>query len=104
MGRRHLTGLAALYASSFCNVELAVVCDSIGGMPTSWLMRRPSCWGGARRFTDLGEMAWAMPEIQGADVPTDTGSHHIVACACLEAGLHVQCEKPLALTSVAATR
>jgi predicted dehydrogenase len=43
-------------------------------------------------------MVQAMPEIEGADVPTDTGSHHQSATACLRAGLHVQVEKPLAIT------
>jgi len=39
-----------------------------------------------------------MPELLGVDVVTEAASHHRVAAACLEAGLHVQCEKPLALT------
>src|SRR2546430_2760099 len=43
-------------------------------------------------------MVRAVPELQGAAVVTDAGTHHVVASACLEAGLHVLCEKPLALT------
>src|SRR5512138_2031244 len=99
MGRRHLTGIAALYRSSFRNVDLVAVCDlnrqnaeDLADEAAQQLGRRP------RTFTDLREMARAMPEIKGADVVTDTGTHHRVATACLEAGLHVLCEKPLAIT------
>ena len=49
-------------------------------------------------FADIGEMAREIPDLRAADVTTDTGSHHAVATACLEAGLHVLCEKPLAVT------
>ena len=99
MGRRHLTGIAALYRSDFRNVDLVAVCDlnrqnaeDLADEAAEQLGQRP------RVFTDLREMARAMPEVQGTDVVTDTGSHHRVATACLEAGFHVQCEKPLALT------
>lgn len=99
MGRRHLTGLAALYRSDFRNVDLLAVCDlnrqnaeDLADEAAQQLGARP------RVFTDIGEMARAMPEIQGADAPTDTGTHHRVATAVLEAGLHVMCEKPLAIT------
>jgi predicted dehydrogenase len=43
-------------------------------------------------------MVTAQPDLQGAVVTTDSGSHHLVASAALELGLHVLCEKPLALT------
>lgn len=99
MGRRHLTGVAALYRSDFCNVELAAVCDinernaqDLADEAHELLGHRP------RVFTDLNVMAKEVEGLRGADVPTDTGSHHRVATACLDAGLHVQCEKPLALT------
>jgi predicted dehydrogenase len=37
-------------------------------------------------------------ELDGADCPTDTGSHHNAATMLLDLGLHTMCEKPLALT------
>ena len=99
MGRRHLTGVAALYRSDFCNVDLVAVCDinqqnaeDLADEAKAALGKRP------RVFGSVTQMVEAMPEIQGADVPTDTGSHHISATACLKAGLHVQVEKPLAIT------
>ena len=99
MGRRHLTGLAALDRSDFCNVELVAVCDinqrnaeDLADEAERALGKRP------RVFTSIAEMVRAMPEIQGADVATDTGSHHRVATECLRAGLHVMVEKPLAIT------
>ncbi len=99
MGRRHLTGVAALYRSDFRNVDLVAVCDinaqnasDLADEAAQQLGQRP------RVFTSLPEMVQAMPEIRGVDVPTDVASHHLVAGACLDAGLNVQCEKPMALT------
>ncbi len=99
MGRRHLTGLRALYRSSFHNVELAAVCD-VNRQNAEDLADEAAHLLGARPavFTEVQTMARALPDLRGADVTTDTRSHHVVACACLEAGLHVQCEKPLAIT------
>ena len=99
MGRRHLTGIAALHRTDFRNVDLVAVCDlnrqnaeDLADEAAGYLGRRP------RVFGDIGEMARAMPELAGADVVTDAAAHHKVAVACLEAGLHVMCEKPLAIT------
>ena len=99
MGRRHLTGIAALHETDFCNVDLVAVCDlnrqnaeDLADEAKGYLGRRP------RVFAEIGEMVRTMPEIRGADVVTDVAAHHKVAVACLEAGLHVQCEKPLAIT------
>src|SRR5207244_13137672 len=90
MGRRHLTGLAALYRSDFCNVELVAVCDinqqnaeDLADEAKESLETRP------RVFTSIKEMATAMPEIQAADAPADTGTHPAVATAILQAGLLV---------------
>ncbi|HVC32138.1 MAG TPA: Gfo/Idh/MocA family oxidoreductase [Chloroflexota bacterium] len=99
MGRRHLTGITALYHSDFCNIELVAVCDinqknaeDLADEAKTSLGARPRVFGG------VADMVKAMPEIQGADVPTDTGSHHLAAPDCLHAGLHVMVEKPLAIT------
>jgi predicted dehydrogenase len=99
MGRRHLTGLVALSRSDFNNCELVAVCDinrknaeDLADEAKEGLGARP------RVFTSIASMVEAMPELQGADCPTDTASHNAVATECLERGLNVQVEKPLAIT------
>ena len=99
MGRRHLTGVAALYKSDFRNLDLVAVCDlntsnanDLADEAAQQLGQRP------RVFASLAEMAAAMPEIRGVDVVTDAASHHNVASACFELGYNVQCEKPLSIT------
>jgi predicted dehydrogenase len=105
MGRRHLTGLNALYRSSYRNLELEAVCDinrqnaeDLADEAAQMLGRRPAV------FADVESMVQALPDLRGVDVTTDARSHHTVACACLDAGLHVQIEKPLALTMHGATK
>jgi len=99
MGRRHLRGMAALQKSSFANLELAAACDLkreqaelLANEAEALLGKRP------RVFTDLDVMVREMPELQAADVTVESGYHHTVAVACLQAGLNVMCEKPEAVT------
>lgn len=99
MGRRHLRGMAVLNGSSRCNMELVAVCDLnqdnanfLADEAEQLLGTRP------RVYLDIEEMGRDMPDLQAADVTTETGAHHSVTTACLEAGLHVMCEKPLAIT------
>ena len=99
MGRRHLRGLAHLAASSFANVELAAVCDLnqenadfLADEAAELLGTRPAV------FADIAQMVSETSTIQAASITTDAGSHHVVAAACLEAGLHILLEKPLAVT------
>src|SRR5436190_9960832 len=99
MGRRHLRGLALLAGSSHANVDLVAVCDLnqenanfLADEAAELLGRRPAV------YRDIAQMAREVPDLHAASVTTDAGSHHVVATACLEAGLHVLCEKPLAVT------
>ena len=100
MGRRHLRGLACLAASSFSNVDLVTVCDvnrdnaSLAAIEAADLLgRRP------RIYADVEAMVRELgADLQAASVTTDAASHHTVALACLDLGLHLLCEKPLALT------
>jgi predicted dehydrogenase len=99
MGRRHLTGLHELAKSDFNNIELAAVCDlneanaeSLADEAKELLGYRP------RVFTSAAAMVEQVDGLQAADCTTDTGSHHKVATALLDLGLHTLCEKPLALT------
>jgi len=99
MGRRHLRGMAALAASSACNVELAAVCDLRREQAEILATEAEDLLGiRPRIFTDFETMVREAPELEAADVTVDSGAHYVVARACLEAGLHVLCEKPLAVT------
>jgi len=99
MGGRHLLGLNELRASGMCNVELVAACDLrldnaeyLADQAEKLLGKRPLV------FKDLEAMVAALPYLDAVDITTDSGSHHRVAPAALELGLHVLCEKPLALT------
>jgi len=99
MGRRHLRGMAVLAASSSCNVELVAVCDLkreqaelLADEAQQLLGKKPPI------FADIEQMVREVPDLEAADVTVDSGAHYAVARACLQAGLHVLCEKPLAVT------
>jgi predicted dehydrogenase len=99
MGRRHLRGMARLYQSSMCNMELVACCDLNQENANFYADEAKELLGTRPKvFGDIAQMKREIPELQAADVTTDTGSHHLAAFACLDAGLHVQCEKPLAVT------
>jgi predicted dehydrogenase len=99
MGRRHTRGLARLASSSHDRIDLVAVCDLdqpnaefLADEAEQLLGRKPKV------YADIAQMAREVSDLQAASVTTDAGSHHRVVTACLEAGLHVQVEKPLALT------
>ena len=99
MGGRHLLGLRELYQTEVCNVELVAACDlrrdnaeHLAGLAEELLGKRPLV------FERMETMVEALPDLQGVDITTDSGSHHAVACEALDLGLHLFCEKPLALT------
>ncbi len=100
MGRRHLRGLAKLASSSMSNVDLVAVCDLnqdnarlVADEATNLLGRPP------RIYASLEDMVRELgADLRAASVTTEARSHHSVATACLDAGLQVLCEKPLALT------
>jgi predicted dehydrogenase len=99
MGRRHLRGMAALSASSQHNLELVAVCD-LNPAQAELLADEANELLGTRPhvFTEFERMVREVPDLEAADVTVDSGAHYAVAAACLQAGLHVLCEKPLAVT------
>jgi predicted dehydrogenase len=99
MGLRHLLGLKELYDAGLPSLDLIAVCDlrpdnaaSLAGEAERLLGRRPAI------YDDLACMAAALPDLQAVDITADVRAHHALACAAFELGLHVLCEKPLALT------
>ena len=99
MGRRHLGGMARLSRTSFSNLELAAVCD-LNQENANYLADEAHEFLGERPgvYASIEQMVREHPDLRAADVTTDAGSHHTVATACLDAGLNVLCEKPLAIT------
>ncbi|MDR3473706.1 MAG: Gfo/Idh/MocA family oxidoreductase [Devosia sp.] len=98
MGSRHVQGFAALEWSGLSNVELVAVCDvrednaqRVAGEAEQAMGRRPKI------FLSTDD-AIADPAIAAFDVVTEAFSHLAVVLPALEAGKHVLCEKPLALT------
>lgn len=99
MGRRHLAGLAELERCVGHRVQLVAVCDlnevnahDLADEANGLLGYRPAV------FTSIDAMVAGSDGLEAADCTTDSGSHHIVATALLDAGLHTMVEKPLALT------
>ena len=99
MGGRHLLGLRELYDAGLGNVHLVAVCDLrrdnaeyLANNAEELLGHRPQV------FEDMEAMVKALPELQGVDITTDSGSHHKVASMALDLGLNVMVENPLALT------
>ncbi len=99
MGRRHLAGLGELKSNALDVIDLVAVCDlnsqnaeDLADEAAALLGKRPAV------FSDLATMVQETDGLEAADCTTDSGSHHTVAAALLDLGLHTLCEKPLALT------
>lgn len=99
MGARHVRGMAELNSVAPGAVRLRAVCDlraenaeKVADEAQRLLGERPSV------FTDPRAAADAIGDIEAADLVTDPRSHDGIAAGLFEAGLHVLCEKPLALT------
>jgi len=75
MGRRHLRGMAALYGSSRCNLELVAACDLKPEQVNLFADEAEQLLGTRPRvFTDIAEMAHQIPDLQAADVTVETAS------------------------------
>ncbi len=98
MGSRHAQGFIALERSGMSNVDLVAVCDvrqdnaeRVAGEIETALGRRPKI------HVSIAD-AIADSSIAAFDVVTEAFSHLAVVLPALNAGRHVLCEKPLALT------
>ena len=103
MGMRRLEGHAALKRAGIDLCDLVAVCD----------LDEVNAAAAARR---AGELLGRMPAVYGdletlvseskpdaLDIVTTVSSHHVVAVRAMELGLHLMVEKPLAITTKAAS-
>ncbi|MET0695086.1 MAG: Gfo/Idh/MocA family oxidoreductase, partial [Propionibacteriaceae bacterium] len=98
MGNRHLMGYAALREAGIERGSVVAVLDldqhaaaTLADEAERLLGLRP------RVYTALDDLL-ADDAVQAVDIVTDPRTHHSIAVSALEAGRHVLCEKPLALT------
>lgn len=98
MGRRHLLGYAALRRAGYDRIRVEAILDLDADVATARaeeaeqiLGHRPSV------YTSLEDVL-ADETVQAVDIVTDPRTHHSIAVAAMDAGRHVICEKPLALT------
>jgi predicted dehydrogenase len=98
MGSRHVQGFARLQRSGLSNVRLAAVCDVRADNAERVAKEAEELLGYRPKIhLDIND-AINDPDVQAFDVVTEAFSHLAVVLPALEAGKHVLCEKPLALT------
>lgn len=98
MGRRHMLGFNALHKAGKLEGELVALLD-INAETANKLADETFTLMGARPsiYTSIDELL-KDDRVEAIDIVTDPRTHHTIAIKAMEAGLHVLCEKPLALT------
>src|SRR5919202_2080338 len=104
ISRQHVAGYRGIKEKEPDLFDLVAVCDAdepraeaAADEAASWQAERP------RVFTDVDALLQD-GRAEAADVCTPHFLHHVVGVACLEAGLHVQIEKPIGVTLRATQR
>ena len=84
-------------------LELVAVCDLVPEH-IDILFEKTGYTGTPARYTDYRQMLSEHPELELVAIATDSGVHAEIALACLDAGLHVIVEKPMAMSMADADR
>ena len=87
-------GISHFHADGYrlAGCELAAICD----LDAAMLHRKAEEWGVTPTFEDAAEM-FAKAELDVVSICTPVAGHHPVTLAAARAGVHVLCEKPIAL-------
>ncbi|RLE59240.1 MAG: hypothetical protein DRN53_07350, partial [Thermoprotei archaeon] len=104
VGIRHIEGIAQLYRAGFEDIEIAAVCD-LDRVKAEQAIAKIAVLQGTtpRVYTDYKRMIKEV-DLDAVDICLPHHLHHTVAIDCLEEGLNVLIEKPLAITMRAARR
>ena len=98
MGRRHMLGFNALHKAGKLNGEIVALLD-INAETANKLADETFALMGVKPkvYTNIDDLLQD-DRVEALDIVTDPRTHHIIAIKAMEAGRHVLCEKPLALT------
>lgn len=101
----HVRALEDLWNRGVRDLEVVATCDVVlerarerAGELKKFQKKQP------RAFASLDELLASGLEIDAADICSLHSEHHTLALPCLQAGLHVHLEKPLAITLRAGQR
>ena len=96
--KRHLPGLANLKKAGLDNFEVAAVCDGVEANLTAAATYVRENLGNEPLTYRTWEELVSDGKVDAVDICLPHGLHHIVGVACLEAGMDVLIEKPLAVS------
>lgn len=96
MGRRHVLGLQKLHAAGRLRFDLVAVCDPIPASAEAMADLAGELLG--RRPAVYADPADLPPAVVALDVTTSPDLHARIGIEALQAGRHVQMEKPVTLT------
>ena len=98
ISRRHVLAMKDLQERGRGDFVVSAVCDANGqaaseraDMFEELLGERPVVYGTHQELLSKAQ-------VDAADLCLQHGLHHSIAVDCMEAGLHVLCEKPLGIT------
>ncbi len=98
MGSRHILGYSSLHKAGMLDAEIVAVMDINGEVAERVAVETEQLLGHKPEvYTSLNELL-KDPAIQAIDIVTEPKTHHKIANTAMNAGRHVLCEKPLALT------
>ena len=98
MGRAHLRGLEILKNAEIDMIRLEAVCDLAEDRARSAAARAHEKLGFKPKVYTNFEGMIEEAALDAVNIVVDHRAHHKIALPCLEAGLHVLVEKPLAIT------
>jgi predicted dehydrogenase len=98
MGTRHLHGYAALHAAGVSKATVVAILDLDRSVADKAADEAERLLGSRPVVYDDLHALLADSAVEAIDIVTDPRTHHSIAIAAMEAGRHVLCEKPLALT------
>ncbi len=98
IARTHIRAMAELKERGLDGLALTAVCDmnaeaaaEAAAMAEELLGARPAIYADYRKMLE-------QETLDGADLCLPHGLHHTASIDCMEAGVHVLCEKPLGIT------
>lgn len=98
MGRRHILGYASLHKAGMLDADIVAVLDINADAAEKVAVEAEQLLGKKPKvYTSLEELL-KDPLVQAIDIVTEPKTHHLIANAAMNAGRHVLCEKPIALT------